>query len=936
MSDIKDSQGNILSQQQIDYFKNSKVRDENGNLLVCYHGTYTPGFKEFNPRQAKSQFGKYKFERYNVNYFTSDKYVATTYTELGIEEDDNVLACYINITNPFIVDNKTEAEYRTWGNIKDERIRDREIAKFEAMFEKWQRKGADIRYLNEINKDLFSFNCELRPNEEDEELFDLVYLGNNTLYGSERIKMYQYNIEDFFSDYVKNDLRDELVGDYVTEYDDYLHSTDDIIRWVITMNEEDNTSYDGIIVKDILDVGPRGTSLFSRPTTDIITLESSNQIKLISNTHPTEKSLIDESRKSGAKLEDIEMSKDTDSAGNLLSKEQVEFFKNSKIRDKRGRLLVCYHGTSLGYTKKPFEIFNKNMFATGNGDTDFGEGFYFTPIRKEAQAYADAISIDDEFPAFIFDVYLNIKNPLNISTKPKDLIPMFKHLGITLSDGALEEINDANDVWSNWFAGLLNKIYGRNSSKEFTKTLINNGYDGVIFEDEIVAFDENQIKAITNKQPTKSKNINEELEFDDYYDLYKNVLDKDATYYIDDDIKNQMLEKNERYDWLDDYKFAIVDLEEVIKKNHLDNPEHEMFSKHLDVWPSDRELYHYKFEKEDWLYSPIRIYPNLTIKDGNHRLWALYNDGYKYAEVLMQKPINLKEELLLEKSRNDLIAKARAGKAYKNQSKGKNRWERKKYSRVANATREYNSIDMNTFFKKDILNVVVPVHGETDDYKVKIRFNGVLKELREIIKRNNNKLDYRTISQALSRVFNSENIYVWCTCKDWEMRFNYWSKQNDFNAGTPNEQAPWANRFEWTNKYDDMGGICKHVALVIANLSWLMKVASVINNYIHFAEENMQRQFADIIFPKLYGTTYPKAVQLGMFDRQYLKHSKGVIDSINEYGSKRGRFKATTKEEEKPVFSQTPKQLSIFDEEEVKEDVFDKPGFKQTDILEEE
>lgn len=35
----RDSEGNKLSDQQQEYFKNSKVRDEDGNLLVVYHGT---------------------------------------------------------------------------------------------------------------------------------------------------------------------------------------------------------------------------------------------------------------------------------------------------------------------------------------------------------------------------------------------------------------------------------------------------------------------------------------------------------------------------------------------------------------------------------------------------------------------------------------------------------------------------------------------------------------------------------------------------------------------------------------------------------------------------------------------------------------------------------------------------------------------------------
>ena len=45
-----------------------------------------------------------------------------------------------------------------------------------------------------------------------------------------------------------------------------------------------------------------------------------------------------------------DLSQEVDSEGNPLTKEQVEFFKNSKVRDSNGRLLVCYHGTDATFT----------------------------------------------------------------------------------------------------------------------------------------------------------------------------------------------------------------------------------------------------------------------------------------------------------------------------------------------------------------------------------------------------------------------------------------------------------------------------------------------------------------------------------------------------------------------------------------------------------
>ena len=48
----KDNLGNQLTQEQIEYFKNSKIVDKDGQLIVCYHGSPTPYFKEFNPKDS--------------------------------------------------------------------------------------------------------------------------------------------------------------------------------------------------------------------------------------------------------------------------------------------------------------------------------------------------------------------------------------------------------------------------------------------------------------------------------------------------------------------------------------------------------------------------------------------------------------------------------------------------------------------------------------------------------------------------------------------------------------------------------------------------------------------------------------------------------------------------------------------------------------------
>lgn len=126
---------------------------------------------------------------------------------------------------------------------------------------------------------------------------------------------------------------------------------------------------------------------------------------------------------------------------------------------------------------------------------------------------------------------------------------------------------------------------------------------------------------------------------------------------------------------------------------------------------------------------------------------------------------------LIEDTRTTQIANSRSKGIYKDQSRGKNRFDRKRYSKVANYVKQYNNIDMNDFFKKDILLVKVPVTGETAEYLVSIKIEGVCAEIARNIKSNNNQLEFRTVIQALTKIFNTTDVYTNCTCADQKYRF---------------------------------------------------------------------------------------------------------------------------------------------------------------------
>ena len=245
---------------------------------------------------------------------------------------------------------------------------------------------------------------------------------------------------------------------------------------------------------------------------------------------------------------------------------------------------------------------------------------------------------------------------------------------------------------------------------------------------------------------------------------------------------------------------------------------------------------------------------------------------------------------LLEDTRNMLVSKSRTAGQYKNQLRGKNRFERKKYSKIAKTVKQYNQIDMNKFFKQDILEVKIPVVGETDEYTVSVRLEGVVAEIAKNVKNNQNKFEYRTVIQAITKIFNTGNVYVKCSCDDYKYRFAHWNIVNNVSFDdTASDPGPGKGI---RNPNDDQGRGCKHILLVLANGDWVLKVASVINNYVHYAEEHLQKPFLKLIFPKIYGIPADEMVEQDLIDDdKYLDSSTGLIDAINEYGRNRGKYK---------------------------------------------
>ena len=239
--------------------------------------------------------------------------------------------------------------------------------------------------------------------------------------------------------------------------------------------------------------------------------------------------------------------------------------------------------------------------------------------------------------------------------------------------------------------------------------------------------------------------------------------------------------------------------------------------------------------------------------------------------------------LLHEDNRQKLINKS------KTSEKGKQRFDRRNKSRVANTVKSFNSIDMNKLFKEDILTVNIPVNGETDDYIVRITFGGFLEILRDTTEPGQ-ELNFRDISRAAIIGFNRDDVFIHCSCPDFKYRFNYYATLNDINSGTPETRPS-----KITNPDDSLGSACKHVLLVLNNTSWIIRVARVIINYIRYMQVHYEKLYADIIYPAIYGDEYKEPVQLSIDDMSGEDKLAGeedtdTVSSANEYNRERTKF----------------------------------------------
>lgn len=264
-----------------------------------------------------------------------------------------------------------------------------------------------------------------------------------------------------------------------------------------------------------------------------------------SNAQPSINSIRQTAANSQEKSSDKVQNSMRDSAGRELAEAQQEYFKDSKVRDAEGNLLVMYHQTDGEFT-----VFDTNHKGAGTGDDETPFGIFLKRTSRD-------IGVRGKKQ---MELYADIKNPLRVRDR-EELIDRLRELSAEYAklknestqvdknySAKFEEAKNAfRDFLSGWRKNNPNAparaAYDAegfdaafdaedNVVKEWTrakddlalqaKTAINkalqdNGYDGIILENDkgswgrsteaYIALDASQVKNTTNKTPTADPDI---------------------------------------------------------------------------------------------------------------------------------------------------------------------------------------------------------------------------------------------------------------------------------------------------------------------------------------------------------------------------------------------------------------------------------------------
>ena len=308
-----------------------------------------------------------------------------------------------------------------------------------------------------------------------------------------------------------------------------------------------------------------------------------------------------------------------DNQGRELSKGQIEYFKDSKVRDEKGNLLTVYHGTPNG----GFNIYDTGMLGNTSGASDTSLGFHLTDNKELGELFSTIVNerIENQAKQEIYKKYgiseneilppemqKKIKNEIyeraeeivNQSGEVKEhYIDIKKPLSYFADYGISEQqladdlvyaatgsydIEDTIDIYDDNmdfltaiqqnFDNARQEFKYELSRPEAIQRIKEMGYDGLILPitdtdktsienkkgNEYIVFNSNQIKNVDNLNPTTDKDIRYSLSEDTQYN-YQSMRPKVRGGWTIEKIQKQLKQESS----------GVVNSKELDKFENLDD-----------------------------------------------------------------------------------------------------------------------------------------------------------------------------------------------------------------------------------------------------------------------------------------------------------------------------------------------------------------------------
>ena len=321
--------------------------------------------------------------------------------------------------------------------------------------------------------------------------------------------------------------------------------------------------------------------------------------------------------------------RNTDSEGNELTLEQQEYFKDSKVRDDEGRLMVMYHGTPTG----GFTVFKNDLQ-------------FFTPNKEYASFYEDPSASSrksgkEKTNPQTYEVYLNMEHPFDIrDEETRELfINDYVKGGWALGINPYEEYKDTTKT------GLPSWEEADNIYEWLEENEMLDDYDGIVVDEggflgednnvvdrgiSYVTFNSNQIKNVTNENPTNNEDIRYQSRINAITDAESMTQDNGIASYTEErleDLYTDYAAMNEDYSQA---YLTRLSPEEFLKLTTEDDDAYNrIISESTNL---DKEKLRNNSQP---IY--LRIYDDGEVRghEGRHRMAALMNAGITSVPVVL-------------------------------------------------------------------------------------------------------------------------------------------------------------------------------------------------------------------------------------------------------------------------------------------------------------